>query len=345
MNKNVILIDFAKSKKWEFKEKLEERTNLEWEEEASVSNGIRNGKFSNIDRYLKYFLFPLKIFINRKQYNNIVAWQQFYGLLYAFYCRLFHTKKNNNLIIMTFIYKPKTGLLGKIYSCFMNYIVQSNYIDAFICFSKKECEYYANIFNVSKEKFNFCTLGIEKVKIKNKEEINITAVINSEEKKTIISCGRSNRDYNFLYNALKETKYKLNIISDECKLENYKNITIYNNIMGQDFFEMLDKSYIVVIPLEDENISSGQLVVLQAMQLGKPVICINSNTVTDYIENEVNGFIIQKDEKYLRDLIEKLYNDNDLYNKISNNQKEIFEEKFSIKALAQQVGSIVNKML
>lgn len=332
--KNVVLIDFPKLEDWEFIEELNKQTNLEWEELELVSNELRKSKLSNIIRYIKYFLFPFRVFLTRKRYSKIIAWQQFYGLLYAFYSRIFHVKKKNTLIIMTFIYKPKSGLIGKIYHKFMNYIVTSKYVDKFICFSKNECEYYANMFKVEKEKFAFCTLGIENIEIKDNEILN---------EKTIISCGRSNRDYEFLYNTLSKTEYKLNIISDECKLENTNNITVYNNIMGQEFLEMLNKSYLVVITLKDENISAGQLVILQAMQLGKPVICTNSNTVTDYIENGINGFIIKKDESELLELIEKLYNNEELYDKISSKQKEIFKEKYSVRALGKQIATMFKK--
>ncbi len=109
--KNVILIDFPKIDDWEFKKSLQEETNMEWEECGVVSNHKRQKPFSDSIRILKYFLFPLTIFFKRKQYKNIIAWQQFYGLLYAFYCRLFHTKKYNRLIVMTFIYKEKKGIL------------------------------------------------------------------------------------------------------------------------------------------------------------------------------------------------------------------------------------------
>lgn len=333
--KNIVLIDFPKLENWEFIDELNKQTNLKWEEIEFVSNELRKSKFSNIIRYMKYFSFSFRVFLNRKKYSKIIAWQQFYGLLYAFYSRIFHVKKKNTLIIMTFIYKPKNGLIGKIYHKFMNYIVTSKYVDKFICFSKNECEYYANIFQVAREKFVFCTLGIEDIKIKDN---------NIPNEKTIISCGRSNRDYEFLYKTLEKTEYKLNIISDECKLENTKNITIYNNLMGQDFLEMLNKSYLVVVPLKDENISAGQLVILQAMQLGKPVICTNSNTAIDYIENGINGFIIKKDEKELLEIIEKLYNNEKLYNEISLKQKEIFKEKYSTKALGRQIGKIISSL-
>ena len=88
---NLILIDFPKIEDWEFKKLLNETTNLVWEEAEAISNKGRKNKIYNIIRYFKYFSFPFHIFLNRKKYKNIIAWQLFYGLLYAFYCRLFHT--------------------------------------------------------------------------------------------------------------------------------------------------------------------------------------------------------------------------------------------------------------
>ena len=215
----------------------------------------------------------------------------------------------------------------------MQYTVQSKYIDRIICFSQNECVYYSKLFNIPEEKIKFCRLGIENIK---------TSSIENKEEKRILSCGRSNRDFEFLYDTLKKTDYNLDIISDGCKLKNTKNISIYNNIYGQQYYDMLAKSYIVVMPLKDKNISSGQFVILQAMQLGKPVICTESNTATDYIQNGVNGFMIEKSETKLLETINKLFNDSKLYQTISMQAKKYFEENYSIESLGKQVGNIFN---
>lgn len=332
--KNVILIDFPKKEKWEFRKSLEKQTDLSWEEEASVSNQRRKNKLSNIIRYLKYFIFPFKIFLKRKKFQNIVAWQQFYGVLYAFYSRLFHSKKYNKLIIMTFIYKEKKGLIGKIYYKFVKYAIQNEYIDKFICFSKKECNYYSKKFNINPKKFEFCRLGIEEIP----KEILKTE---DKEEKYVISVGRSNRDYDFLYRALENTNYKVKILSDECNLKDTSNIKIYKDIFNEEYYKTLNNAYIVVVPLLDENISSGQLVFLQAMQLGKPIICTESKTVKDYIENGENGFIIKKEKNELINKINELYNNKELYKSISQNEKTMYEEKFSLKSLGKQVADIL----
>lgn len=333
--KNVILIDFPQKDNWEFKQTLKEETKKEWDEIEAVSNKRRKNKFSEIYRYFKYFSLPFSIYIDRKQYENIIAWQQFYGLLYAFYCKIFHSKKYNKLVIMTFIYKPKKGILGKIYYKFIRYIVKSKYIDTIVCFSEQECENYAKIFNIPREKFQFCTLGLEKIDIKE-------TTLSGE--KYILSSGRSNRDYVFLYESLKNTKYNVKILSDECNLKSTGNIKIYKNIFNEDYYKMLEQSYLVIIPLKDENISSGQLAILQAMQLGKPIICTQSSAITDYIKDGINGFIVKKDKDQLISKIDELYKNEELYKKISINEKEFFEKNYSIEALGKQISTIINKI-
>lgn len=103
--KSVILVDFLKSDRWEFSSKLNEFALFE------VKGVQTNGKFyhskvGTLIRYLIYFLYPLYfVLFHRKQYDMVIGWQQFYGINVAFWCRLFHLRKKNKLIVNTFIYK------------------------------------------------------------------------------------------------------------------------------------------------------------------------------------------------------------------------------------------------
>ena len=61
-----------------------------------------------VKRYLKYFAVAFKYFLSRKKYGAIVGWQQFYTLIFVFYCSLFRVKKRNTVVVLSFIYKDKT---------------------------------------------------------------------------------------------------------------------------------------------------------------------------------------------------------------------------------------------
>lgn len=120
-----------------------------------------NSKGKVLLRYILFFLFPLLIVIKRRKYEKIVTWQQFYGLNYAFWCRLFHLPKVNDLTVMTFIYARKQGRIGRIYHRYMTYIVKSKYIDRFIVFSPKEAAYYSECFDEPIERFVSIPLGVD----------------------------------------------------------------------------------------------------------------------------------------------------------------------------------------
>ena len=83
MNKeNIILIDNDKEQMKEFKDGIEKTSKKKWKFVLEKSNKEKN----SIIRYIKYFIFSFKIFNRRKKFENIIAWQQFYGIIFSFYC-------------------------------------------------------------------------------------------------------------------------------------------------------------------------------------------------------------------------------------------------------------------
>ena len=66
---NVALFDSTASEAQDFIKGLEESTGLKWQADILTANQGRKNKIYNLIRYLKYFVFPFKIFLNRKKYN------------------------------------------------------------------------------------------------------------------------------------------------------------------------------------------------------------------------------------------------------------------------------------
>ena len=135
---NVILIDYDAPDDWEFHKAIEKATGDKWRVYKAVSNENHGGVLQKLIRYAKYFLVPMKIAKDHKNYNKVLAWQQFYGLILAFYFRMFHVQNAPEIVVLTFIYKPKKSFVGKVYDKFMRYIVTSGYIKYFVVFSESE---------------------------------------------------------------------------------------------------------------------------------------------------------------------------------------------------------------
>lgn len=329
MNKqNIVLVDSDITDEWEYPHVLKKVTGEKWFVKSKNTCKYRSGR-GKILKYFWFFIFPLTIVINRHKYAKIIAWQQFFGLNIAFFMRLFRLKKANDLTVMTFIYKRKNGITGSLYHKYIHFIVTSGYIDRFICFAKEECNYYSSLFGVEKSKFVFEPLGVAK---KNRYA--------TSDKGYIFATGRSNRNYDFLVNTLNSSGYELIIACDT-----YKNRRISNNVKilddchGDTMLKLMAESHCVAVPLKDLNISSGQLVILQAMAMGKPVVCTNAEGVKDYVTDGITGFLADNSKELFLKAIHKLYSNKPLYETMCVNARHAYENKYTSIAMFERIAA------
>ena len=337
--KNIALFDSNKEEAEDFIKGLEQSTGLKWKALVYTANKGRKNRIGNLVRYFKYFSFPFTIFLHRKEYNNIVGWQAFYGLLFAFYCRVFHVKKVNTLLIKNFTYKPKKGLVGKVYFRFMNYIVKSKYIDVFVCTSQTFCDYCAEAFHESKERFVFLPFGVND--FTKRVDMNVPATNDY-----ILSLGRSNRDWDFLIGSFAETQYPLRIVCDELHRDDLpNNIRIYNNVWGDESFEFIKNCRFMIIPIMDGKIGSGETVLLQTMSFSKPIIITKPSCLADdYVTDGETGLVVSKKKDDMIAAVEKLWNDQELYERLSSNCRSLYENKHSLLSYGKYVGNtLINK--
>lgn len=329
---NLLLVDFRPPYQWRMLSFLEKETSMQWQERVAVSNKPRKSKLYNLKRILIYFLFPLKVML--KGYGgceNVLAWQQFYGLNLAFWLRVFRKRKTARIFVSTFIYKPKgEGFFGKLYRRYMDYCVSSKYIDKVFVFSEAEVSEYSKAFPSAVGKFEFVALGIDS-----------SGYPEAEKGDYVFSVGRSNRDYHFLIKALSRSDFNLRIATDEELGDIPQNVEVLGSCFGDDMLSEMAKSFCVVIPLDNPSISAGQLAIAQALYIGKPVVVTKSNGITDYVEDGVTGLIVDKKEDNLLAALESLVRDGELYERLSANGKESAASIFSEARMVAQMSKII----
>jgi glycosyltransferase involved in cell wall biosynthesis len=335
MKQNVILFDNTPEEVEDFIVALRESTGEVWVSIFEKSNGIRDTMFKRIIRYIKYFYFPFKIFLNREKYDKIFCWQQFYGILFAFYSRLFFMKKKNKIFVATMIYNPKNGFFGWIYFKFMKFVLNSDYIDVYSFPNLKHLEYCENMFPKAKNKFVYIPFGVN-------DFSKTTIDDDSIGKDFILVVGRSNRDWKFLFDSLSGASYNLKILCDELEIKNYSfssNIEIYNNISGTNSNIYFKNAKCLVIPIKDSQIDGGLTVLVRGLSFGKPIIVTAPSSLSDeYIEDGVNGIAVEKTKENLISAIDKIYSDENFYRTISLNARKIYEREYSIKAYGVRWG-------
>ena len=318
--RNIILADCNKDELNDFKEGLEESSHERFVINSYVSNWGRTTLWKKVKRYLVYFVAPVSIFINRKKYKIIVGWQQFYSIIFAFYCKIFKVKKTFNLYVLNFTYKEKHGLIGKIYFYFMKNIINSKYIDYLYVPSNDyiiECE---KKLGVNRDKFVVLPFGIPDRYNKYKEDYI--------KDNYYLSIGRSNRDYDWLVSEWQNIDEPLYIISDNytptVKISN--NIKIINNIAGDAQYPFIMGSKALIIPIKVENICSGDTVLLTAMSFKKRVIVTENSTLAEmYIDDGINGCVVSKNHGCLQKTISKIKNKNN----IGIEARKTYEKKYS----------------
>lgn len=337
---NVALFDSSEEEAREFIRGLEDSTQLQWKAKVFTANQGRKTKIGNLIRYMKYFYFPFFVFLHRKEYNHIIGWQEFYGLLFAFYCRLFHVKKENTLLIKNFIYKPKKGIIGKIYYSFMRYIVKSKYVDIFICSSQNFCDYCAEVFREPKERFVYLPFGVN----------DFTKLVDMSKPAAndyILALGRSNRDWDFLIDSLANSGHSVRIVCDELHKEDLPdNIRIYNHVWQKESYEFIRNCRFMVIPILNGRIVAGETVLLQAMSFSKPIIITEPSCLADdYVTDGKTGLVVPKKKEALLEAVERLFGDDALYWEISGNCRKLYEDKHSLYSFGVNVGNTLRNKL
>jgi glycosyltransferase involved in cell wall biosynthesis len=158
------------------------------------------------------------------------------------------------------------------------------------------------------------------------------------ERKTIVSAGRSGRDYALLAKAAADIDADVNIICDQfpqaLRGELPANVRVLSNCYRDCYFEQLVDCRFVVVPLQVDDISAGQMVLIQAMALGKPTVITRTATTADYI---YDGGIISvplNDLSAMTEALQRLSRDDALCTRLGREAAEAYKKKYSIDAYA-----------
>lgn len=184
---------------------------------------------------------------------------------------------------------------------------------------------------------------------KERNKLNI-----SKDDFVIISVGRIAQEKNFMF-LLKNMKSilkkcpnaKLLIVGDGPDLEKYKNYTkknkIENNIIftGKVPWDDIPKYYLMSdIFVTASKTETQGLTVIEAMSASLPVVCINDESFTNTVIDNLNGIIFDNDKKYIES-IKKLYNNKELLNRLKKGATNT-SKMHTVKYFAERILDVYN---
>ena len=111
------------------------------------------------------------------------------------------------------------------------------------------------------------------------------------------------------------------------------------NCYGDRYLEELGKAEIVVVPLAVDDISAGQMALIQAMAYGKPVIATRTRTICEYLDDGRTALLVdRKDVGQLRKAICRLGSDALLRERLGRAARAEYEARFSLAASVRTPG-------
>ena len=317
MAEYILLIDSNYEEAEGFVRGLEEATASPWEVELYPNN-----KTYGLRRYLKFFTVALHVVTHPARYSGktLLCWQQFYGIAIAFFCRLFHLKKRFRLVIMTFIYKPRSGFAGRLFERFVRYAVTSDAVDRILLTTRAEAPRYAETFGLPLSRFGFAHCG----SIPHDPAAYDDSALKAQG--YYFATGRSNRDYDFLIRAFRGRPETLCIACDVLAPCPEPNIQVEQNLFGEAMLRRMRNARAVLFAFENDQVASGQLTFLTAMDL-----------------DGVTGLVGPKEEAALHEAMDRLAADPAFAARLSANAEQAFRTRFTYYHAGKEVGAQVSE--
>lgn len=246
-------------------------------------------------------------------------------------------RKKPKLLLVGFIYTQRTAKLSA-YLKFVYFSIILRLTEVVISHSPLEVEKNATFFKIKAKKFRYIPYGLY---IDTKQNIPRSIL-----PPYVISAGRSGRDYDLLIKVFSENGLPLRIVCDNDNLIKNKvlpeNIKLLRQCYGKDYINELSNSKLVIIPISVEDISAGQMVLIQAMAFKKPIIITDTPTTRIYVEHNKSALLIKKGSAAeMQAIITKLWQDDNLCQSLANEGYQRYIQNYAMSAYAKNICEIL----
>lgn len=287
-----------------------------------------------------YFLIGLKGFLKRKKFDVVIAYQGVAGLFYSFF-KMIAFSRTPKLILMAFFFKKRKS---RFYTQLRYYFTKMALlgVDKVICYSSKEADYYNRLFGSKNEKFQFVPFGVNVERLK---EMNSKS---AGEKKYLFSAGSSNRDYQTFFEAVEDLQATAVVFAKKFNVAGLQipdNVEVEYDVYGDRYYEKLLGANLVVIPLDDPELSSGQMVLLESMALGKTVVVTDVWGVNDYVEDGKDAILVKHGDSHsMQERIKELLSNGKKIQQLGEQAKRKVFDAFTVRHMAERVSIVASQI-
>jgi glycosyltransferase involved in cell wall biosynthesis len=253
-------------------------------------------------------------------------------------------RRRTLIVFETFIVTPrKARLADALYRRYFAFIAAR--VDIAICHSRAEAEHYTSMFAGAKARFAVVPFGTT---VNGRERLVMEAARLAGAGRAIVTAGRSGRDYPTLAKAIEGLPCRLQIICDIAApveaLPATPQITILRDRFDQAYLRTLAEALFVVVPLAVDDVSAGQMVLLQAAALGRAVIITRTATTSDYATDGEDALLVDRgDAGQMRAAVRRLLADAVLRDRLGANAAARFDRQHSTEAYVRNLVGVIGR--
>lgn len=246
--------------------------------------------------------------------------------------RLWPTAAKPRFFFMPFIYTERaSSVVNALRLAYYRFVMRRT--ACAICHSTLEIGRYRELFAGCGTEFIFVPWG-GYVPSPERIESLAPSTTPDEGPPLIVAAGRSGRDYPTLARAAEGLPCRVDIICNEQAglggVEPSARLRILADCFGMAYLAKLLRADIVAVPLRVENISAGQMVLIQAMALGRPLVVTRTPTIGDYLEDEVTALLVPRgDVAAMTTALRRLLDDPALAAALGQRARESYENRFN----------------
>ena len=291
-------------------------------------------------RKIAYRVLPVRIaqvveaFRIRKHYRVIISWSEFAAIMLALLFKF--TRNRTPHVALLYWMSPKKKAL-------MLRHVQTH-IDKIITWSSVQMAFAIRELHVPAEKI---------VLVRHFVDVKFWRPM-AGQRDMICSAGREMRDYPTLVEAMRGLPIRCHIATGD--IRGYMeptvkaiyaggalppNVTV-EKLAPAALRDLYARSRFAVVPLQQSDTDNGVNVILEAMAMGKAVICSRTIGQVDVIQEGITGiFVPAGDPAALRRAIETLWNDPERAERMGSAARGYVEELHSLDTFLGSVRRVV----
>ena len=279
-----------------------------WTTTTDFVGGLETGSLGALGRWLDRRSNPadalscaLKLLAHQSSYDAVVTSNLRMAQLYGFLRTLLRVHTPVHVHLELWLDEERDSLAWKLKRRFQRIAFAST--DLLITSARAEIETYSERLGLPRDRFRFVLFHTNVIK---------PGAI-GEETGYAFAAGKTGRDYPLLAKAVENTGVHVVVLGSADSVEGVEfppNVTVLTDEPYERYLELLHGCDFVIVPLSDSKSSKGQVVILEAMAVGKPVIATDTTGTVDYVDHGESGILVPPDDAdALRSAIERLGTD------------------------------------